>query len=235
LTEPLRPLAKLDLRANSVDAVANQLRRELLSSAIPPGSRILPNEVAKRFSVSHIPVREALRQLESENLIVRTPQGATYAAEIGLDDLDGLYDLRRLIEGDLAWRSAGIRTEDDVQRVAEAWDELTAADPYTEEFFAAHRAFHWSLLAPAGNAVSRRVLEVLWLGVDRYLGLAASMVDLVRAGGHFDVMMHEHRGLQLAFGAGDADRLRDLLVEHLANTETRLRAIYSDLLPPYLD
>ncbi len=73
----------MDLRTNAAEAVTNQLRRELLDGTIAPGSRILPKDLAARFAVSVVPVGEALRRLEAENLIVTPPQRAANAADWG--------------------------------------------------------------------------------------------------------------------------------------------------------
>lgn len=220
----------MNLRVSTVDAVANQLRQELLSGAIHPGTRILPNDLAKRFSVSHIPVREALRRLEAEGLVFTSPQRATFAAEIGLDDLEGLYELRRVVEGEFAWRSAQARGDDDIERVRAAYADLSSAEPYSESFFAAHRAFHWTLLQPASSEVTRQVLERLWLEVDRYVALAALRLASFSNKQHVNQTMREHRGLRDAYTGGHANELRELLVTHLTNTEKRLRDGYREVL-----
>ena len=220
----------INLRVSTVDAVADQLRRELLHGTIVPGARILPNELATRFSVSHIPVREALRRLEAEGLVVTSPQRATYAADIGLDDMAGIYELRRILEGELAWRSARVRTAEDTGRVRDAWESLTGEDPYSDPFFAAHREFHWKLMAPAASSVTRRVLDPIWLGVDRYVAVASAQAGSILTGNRLEETMQEHRGLVEAFEEGDADELRSRLATHLTRTEDRLRENYRDVL-----
>ena len=71
-------------RTSIVDTVTERLRREILSGEIAPGGRIRVGELEKRFGVSHIPIREALRRLEAEGLVVTSPQRATLAAGIAL-------------------------------------------------------------------------------------------------------------------------------------------------------
>jgi DNA-binding GntR family transcriptional regulator len=220
----------LDLRASSSTAVANQLRSELLSGAIPPGARILPAEIAERFSVSHIPVREALRRLEAEGLVITSPQRATYAADVTLDDLAGLYELRRVVEGEFAWRSVRVAGDADVRRVVDQWNALEGCVAFSEDFYARHREFHWALLAPAASEVTHRVLARLWVSVDRYLALALTRLDSFSQDVHYEETMVEHRKLKEAFQARDPDSLRNHLSTHLTRTEDRLREAYRELL-----
>ena len=92
-------------RVSMVDNVTERLRRDLLAGEIRPGERIKVAELEKRFGVSHIPIREAVRRLESEGLIIAAPQRAAVAAGVDLEDLAGLYDLRRIIECEVIRRS----------------------------------------------------------------------------------------------------------------------------------
>ena len=88
-----------------VDNVTVLLRRALLAGEIKPGERIRVAELEKSFGVSHIPIREAVRRLETEGLIVALPQRAAVAAGVDLEDLGGLYDLRRIVECEVIRRS----------------------------------------------------------------------------------------------------------------------------------
>lgn len=222
---------RIDLRTSAAEAVTDQLRRELLAGTIAPGERILPKDVAARFSVSIVPVREALRRLEAEELVVSSPQRATYAADVGLDDLAGIYELRRIVEGELAHRAARAATPDDVARCRRALAALKAAEPYSTAFFEAHRTFHRRLIAPAASDVALGILERLWLSVDRYLALAVTRLSGFGGTRQVRARMAEHRGLLEAYAAADADALRERLVAHLTHTEDALREAYRELLP----
>lgn len=219
-------LPPINLRANTVDAIADQLRRDLIRGSIVPGDRLLPKQLAKRFSVSHIPVREALRRLEAEGLVVAFPHGATYASDVGIADLDGLYDLRFIVEGEFGWRAARAHTDEHVETARLSWQALLDAEPFSESFFSAHRDYHWALLAPGASPVARRVLERLWRSTDRYLSLAVTRLKDFSAQFDADETRQEHAGLLEAFESGDGDLLRTRLVAHLGNTRDRLRVTF---------
>jgi DNA-binding GntR family transcriptional regulator len=191
----------------------------------------MPKDLAERFTVSVVPVREALRRLEAEGLVVTSPQRATFAAEVGLEDLAGVYDFRRIVEVELAGRAAKIATTEDRARCRSALDDLMAAEPHSVAFFETHRTFHWRLLEPAASVVAQRILERLWQSVDRYMALAVKMSPEVSSSEYIAKFNTEHRALAAAFEAGDDTLLRELLDTHLSDTEVSLRRAYEDLAP----
>jgi DNA-binding GntR family transcriptional regulator len=219
-------LPPINLRTNTVDAVTNQLRGELVHGSIKPGERIWPKELAKRFSVSHIPVREALRRLEAEELVSATSHGATYATDVRLEDIDGIFDLRAVVEGQFAWRSAKARSDEDVREVRRTLSQLEQLDPYSKEFYNLHRDFHWTLLAPAADYVIRRVLDKLWRTTDRHLAVAVAIDPHFPSERHARLRTKEHRKLVTMFARGDADNLREAIEAHLGNSRARLRRSY---------
>jgi DNA-binding GntR family transcriptional regulator len=207
-------------RTSIVDTVTERLRREILSGDIEPGGRIRVGELEKRFGVSHIPIREALRRLEAEGLVETSPQRATLASGIALEDLAGLYDLRRLIEVPVALRAAELATDEDVEATKAALLKLEAASPDSHEFFERHRAFHSALLAPGWSAWIQRVLDQLWQAAERYVRLTMSQF------GTKDDAMREHREMVELLAAREAAQLADLVARHLNRTEETLREGY---------
>lgn len=207
-------------RTSIVDTVTERLRREILSGEIEPGGRIRVGELERRFGVSHIPIREALRRLEAEGLVVTSPQRATLVAGIALEDLAGLYDLRRIVEVPVVERAAGTATDDDVETAAQALAALERAAPGSDDFWLAHRSFHWSLMAPGTTAWVQRVLEQLWQSAERYVRLTAS------AFGTTEEAMREHRRMLELFEERDGAALAELLRQHLNRTELVLREGY---------
>lgn len=218
-----------DLRRSAADAVMHQLRRDLLDGTIPAGSRILPKDLADRFSLSIVPVREALRHLEAEGLVTTSRQRATYAADIGIEDLAGVYDLRRVVEPEFAYRSVGMATDSDRKACEVSFQALKRSAPHSSQFYAAHRDFHWSLLAPAASPVIRSVLERLWQSVDRYMALGAKRLPEHSTPKFIDAFYKEHEVIASAFCERDADLVRSLLTTHFTQTEAAMRQMFDRL------
>jgi DNA-binding GntR family transcriptional regulator len=205
-------------RVSLVDNVTERLRSALLTGEIRPGEKIRVTALEKRFGVSHIPIREALRRLEAEGLVLTLPQRAAVAARVDLDDLAGLYDLRRIIEGQAARRAVERMTEEEVERVRQALARLEAAassDFDSPEFWQRHNEFHWAILEPGASTWIRRVLEQLWFAAQRYVRLFVTET--------VDVAMRDHRDLAVACEARDAAAVERLLLRHLDRTERTVR------------
>src|SRR5919204_3032025 len=114
-------------RVSLVDNVTERLRSALLTGDIQPGERIRVTALEKRFGVSHIPIREAIRRLETEGLVVTLPQRTAVAAGVDLADLEGLYDLRRMIEGEVAERAVERMTPEALEKLRAALAALEEA------------------------------------------------------------------------------------------------------------
>jgi len=208
-------------RVSVVDDVTVRLRRSLLAGEIKPGERIRVSELEKSFGVSHIPIREAVRRLETEGLIVALPQRAAVASGVDLADLAGLYDLRRIIECEVIRRSIDVMTVEQAKAARGALEalEAVAADQESPTFWELHRDFHWALLEPGASAWIERTLDQLWLASQRYVRLFVSRT-LADA-------MFEHRQLVDCCDARDGARAAAILRRHLDRTELAVREAFA--------
>ena len=133
-----------------VDGITERLRQAIITGAIRPRERIRVADLERKFGVSHIPIREALRRLQSEGFVEVSPRRTTIAAGVDLNDLANIYDLRRIIEIEIGRRSVSRMTKNDVEMVRRAlasFQEVANA-PSSGEFWERHRNFHWALLYP---------------------------------------------------------------------------------------
>ncbi len=90
----LDPVPKSTLRAR----IAERLRRAILAGDIPPGAPLVETALSERFDVSRGPLREALRQLIEEGLVVTVPYTGTHVAALSVDDVREIYSLRTALE-----------------------------------------------------------------------------------------------------------------------------------------
>ena len=97
-----------DQNRSAVDLVTAEIRRAVLTGALPPGEQFSIRELARQLGVSHIPIREALRRLEGQGLVILTQARSAAVAPLSEADVTAIYRLRLRIEPDLAGRSAGL-------------------------------------------------------------------------------------------------------------------------------
>src|SRR4051812_18233457 len=126
-----------------VEQVTTELRRSILSGGLAPGQEFALREIAGMLGTSFIPVREALRSLESEGLVVTRPGRSAIVTPLDLDDLRGIYRLRRQLEPEIAARAAALLPDTELDR-----DAASFGDPEhgIDEIYEAHHRFHMALL-----------------------------------------------------------------------------------------
>jgi len=135
-----------------VDEVTDEIARSIRSGALRPGQEFSLREIAGQLGVSFIPVREALRRLEGQGLLVTRRNRSAIVAPLDAADLHAIYRLRRQIEPDLAAASCRVLTEADYDRL-EAFAELFADESLgIDDIYDAHHDFHTELLRRNGTS-----------------------------------------------------------------------------------
>ena len=129
----------------------------------------------QHFGVSHIPIREAIRRLEAEGLVVNVPKRGAVAAGVSLNELDDIYDLRRIIEPPVLRRAVGSMADaelDDITAAYDALDRRRAATPAEIEFSDRPLGLPLERARAGSTDEIERLLRRLWRVADRYVRLA---------------------------------------------------------------
>ena len=100
------------------DLVIASLRIAILTGALGPGERLRQEDLAQRFRASRIPIREALRALEYEGLVVSEPNRGSRVVDLDPVDIEEVYDLRILLESKAIRLTAPLLDEHDFERIA---------------------------------------------------------------------------------------------------------------------
>jgi DNA-binding GntR family transcriptional regulator len=124
------------------------LRSEIVQGALPPGAELRQEELAARFGASRIPVREALRLLEAEDLVAFGPNRSACVVALSIDEVDEIFHLRLLLETDCLTRAAGRMSESDLALIERA-RRRAEIDAGTNGWSDSDMAFHAALYAPA--------------------------------------------------------------------------------------
>ncbi|MFC8720144.1 GntR family transcriptional regulator [Kitasatospora sp. NPDC057198] len=200
-----------------VEQATEELRRAILAGSLAPGAEYSLRELAGMLDISFIPVREALRSLESEGLVIMRPGRSLVIAPLDLDDLRGIYRLRRALEPEIARRSCVLLTDRELELLESRASEFGAREHGMADIYDDHHAFHLALLAPAATTWDIRVLTTLWRAGERYIRIGFGRLDP-------DPAEHERRGkahadLLAAFRTRDPDTVAAAVEQHLARNE----------------
>ena len=165
-----------DAKLSAVDLVTAEIRRSILSGALPPGQSFAVTDLTSQLGVSHIPVREALQRLEAQGLVMLSPARRPTVAPLTLEDVEAIYQLRLRLEAPLAGRMTELRGTQvaGAQWAAELRRLLGLAfnpDIHPDDQWDAHYSFHKMLVEPAATAWELRFLQQLWDAADRYTRL----------------------------------------------------------------
>jgi DNA-binding GntR family transcriptional regulator len=144
-------------------------------------------EIAKRLGLSMAPVREALAVLEQEGQVTYRPRRGYFVAELDLDDLHEIYDLRGLVENRAA-RGALPQLDDDAREridlAAQDCERAVKHGNVTAEL-EANRRFHFALMEAPDQVHTMRVIRLLWDSTETYRALyyndPADRVDSLEA------------------------------------------------------
>jgi DNA-binding GntR family transcriptional regulator len=205
-----------------VDQVTQEIRRSILAGVLSPGQEVSLRELAARLGVSTIPVREALRRLEGQGLLIGgSGRASARVAPLDAADLHGIYRLRLVLEPEIAGRACRLHTDAELDALAEVAAGFDHPDLGMDDLYPAHHDLHLRLLAPAATEWDLRTLDHLWHASERYVRLAFGARD-DRAD---EPARREHAHTELidGFRTRDPDLVTALVRRHLENNETVAR------------
>jgi DNA-binding GntR family transcriptional regulator len=189
------------------------IRAHLLSGQVKAGEQLTEDQLAQITGVSRTPVREAVRRLENELLLVRSDTKRLFVADWSRDDIEELFTLRQMLECHAAERAAQRLSREQIAALEQINGELTEAVegplPDVARFLDANRAFHEVIVEAAesprlGQLLARLVEAPVVLRTAR----TYSQDDLRQSA-------RDHDELVAAFAARDPDWARAVMGSHL--------------------
>jgi DNA-binding GntR family transcriptional regulator len=200
--------------------VARELRSAIFNGELAPGSPIRQEAVAKQFGTSRIPVREALRQLESEGLVTVRPNSGARVAVLDFDWCLETYMIRERLEPLLFGESVERATAEQVELVAAAAVRIEAAAEDHAAWLDADRRFH---LACYAGATLPRVMEMVvgyWNTTQQYRrALLRTFTD-----DDFATVHAEHRVMVDLMRSHQRPPAEDVVRLHIERSRLRLAA-----------
>ncbi|MDZ4737003.1 MAG: GntR family transcriptional regulator [Rhodospirillaceae bacterium] len=202
------------------DIVYDHLREEILSGRIGPGEPIRQEHLAARLGVSRAPVREALKALEGEGLIIFRPRRGYLVTALDPDEIEEIFEIRALLEERGGTLAAKFRTQEDIEAVGDLLEQMEAIKRPTPasiaRWAALNREFHTRLFQSSRKEHLCHMTMVLRDTVERYVRLDAATQGRVADA------ESDHRMIFDAFCRGDADATGRLSREHCEHTCERL-------------
>ncbi len=197
------------------------LRERIRLGEIPPGTRLRQEVLAEELGISRTPLREAMRLLAADGLVVLEPNRGAVVVELSHDDRVAFWEARLALEPAAARMGAQRRAASGVTAMEAAIADQRAsveaaiadqrASMVGDQGFAANRAFHLALVASAGNPHLDRFAEALWVRAVGAAIYATQASDSSVVAAYAD----QHAAILAAIMRGDADRAESLTREHI--------------------
>jgi DNA-binding GntR family transcriptional regulator len=214
-TSMLAASARRAVDADSKSAEAYRAIKDLIVSLeLPPAALLDERGLAERLGVGLTPVRQALRRLEWESLVVILPRRGTLVADLNDSDLGRIYELRSVLEPQAAELAAERGTTE--QRAALAaviaamHAELARPTPDRRVLIGLDRDLHRQIWAMAGNEMLEQTLEWLFSHVLRRWNVSIDRNESLGS------VMQMHDEIADAIVAGDAQQARAAMTRHVA-------------------
>ncbi|HEX3426605.1 MAG TPA: GntR family transcriptional regulator [Acidimicrobiales bacterium] len=193
----------------SVQRAAGAIRKAILRRELPPGMQIRQADLAKQLRLSRIPVREALKVVETEGLVIHRPNSGYYVRKLSEAELTELYLMRDLLESEVLSRVSAVSPSAVEELVAlNLRAELAVAAGDLHGMIEYNRTFHFSLLELGGMPIVLDEIRRLWSMSESYR-VFHFVDDTTQAG-----TLVQHREMIDALRKGDIPRLVRLSKEH---------------------
>jgi DNA-binding GntR family transcriptional regulator len=213
-----RPSSHILVPPALYEQVAERLRTRIYSHELPQGGWIDEQALALEYGISRTPLREALKVLAAEGLVVLKPRRGCYVTELSEQDIDEVFPVMAMLEGRVAELAARRATSADFSRLAAIHDELEkhAAANNADRFFEANQRFHTGLQEIAGNRYLAQLID------DARKLIKLTRRDSLRLEGRLKQSLQEHREILEALRAKDAALARQCMHDHLLSGRAAL-------------
>lgn len=197
------------------DVVFNTLRQAILTGELKPGERLMEIHLADRLGVSRTPIREAIRKLELEGLVVMIPRKGAQVARITEKNLKDVLEVRRALDM-LAVRLACRRMDDEYkEQLREACNEFARVvkNNNTKDITEADVRFHDIINKATGNDRLIQLVNNLAEQMYRY------RLEYIKDAAYHNRLVAEHEEIYSAIVNGDEERAAKAVVLHIDNQE----------------
>lgn len=202
---------------STADILASELKILINKGALRDGDRLVERDLACQFSVSRIPMREAIQQLEREGLVEIFRNRGAVVKTLTAADVDEIYQLRALLEGEAIFHSLENMDPETLAR-AELVHQLLSSASETELQGRYNREFHELLYRKCNNQRLLKMIGELREQIERYeLFQNRLLSDTLK-------FQDEHQQILMACQQNNPQEARAYTVKHILSAGEILRA-----------
>ncbi|QCU79556.1 GntR family transcriptional regulator (plasmid) [Citricoccus sp. SGAir0253] len=197
--------------------IADELRRRVLAGELAPGTRIRQEQIAEEFGVSRLPIREALRILESHGLVTLVASTGAWVSSMNLAECQETYLIRERVEPLALGQAIEQITPETIEQLGALTIQMESAEA-VDDFVELDRQFHLLSFQAAGMSTLLEMVERLWNTTQHY---RRAYVQLIGSEGLGETHL-EHRLLVATIQHRDRRSAEELLGMHIRKTRLSL-------------
>lgn len=198
--------------------IADHVRAQILSGELPPGTRIRQDDLAVELEASRLPVREALRILQTGGLVTLEANRGAWVTQLSQDDCELSYEIRERLEPLLLRRSLARLCPEDLAEIEAIQSQIETSSDY-EEFLVLDRRLHWLTYRRAEGTELQSIIGRLWDTTHHYRRAFTYLAGSDRRW----VINAEHRLLLQALRDRDHVEAERVLAMHIRRTRIELQ------------
>lgn len=201
--------------------VAYQLIKEkIITVEMPPGSLIQESQLMAQLNLGRTPIREALKQLEADRLVVAAPHRGTFVAEVQITDLQQIYEIRRYLEGLCARLAAERATPEQITEMETFCQQMARPETLeTRALILMDRYFHHLLARAANNRFIIGEIEHFYNLSLRLWHLSLAKIKPI------DLDTNRHFLILQAIKERSADGAEELMRQHIQHFQDTIRSV----------
>lgn len=200
----------MDIGSPAYEQLRNILRNEIITGIIPSGTHLTIIDIAKRFGVSHMPVREALQWLQGEGLLKILPHRGARVLSLNINYVRDIYELSAIIAGLLAQQSAIHLKPTLLAKIDKIHKQFCAAAELKDQtkLLALNSSFHDNIYSFAKNCEAKKIYR-LYVDLLRTLRLKFGFTQA-----RIKEMVEEHSKILDALHSKNVDTIQKTIQRH---------------------
>lgn len=197
------------------DVVFNTLRQEILTGKLKPGERLMEIHLANKLGVSRTPIREAIRKLELEGLVIMIPRRGAEVAQITLKSLEDVMEVRRALDVLAIELACERMSQEDLNGLFQACENFDTAvkTKDTRKIAEADVAFHDIIVLSTGNARLIQLVNNLSEQMYRY------RFEYLKDATSHEMLQQEHKEMYQSIARKDKITAANVVRKHIDNQE----------------
>ena len=215
-------LIKIESAPDLVEQVYASLLDAISDGTLPPGARLMQEDIAEQLAVSRQPVLQALRLLRKDGFVLDAPGRGVLVAPLDVTTLVQIYQVRSTLDALAARLAAQARCAIDAQLITQGRKAARGKD--VKAMMTADAAFHTAIYAASGNPLIAQTAQTHWHHIRRAMGAVLQLSTMRES------IWDEHEAIANAIAYGDEAKAEALIRQHGEDAGRNLAALLTQAL-----